>query len=130
MTQPHTARRNLISKRLAPAGSPPAVLMPFVESRKWGGTSLSLPRTLSGERRKRVEPTSLPRTRIRHGRFFADIIEDRRDPRIFFSIVQRSRSREVLFLGQSRSRLEAEMSACSFLADHTGRRATTGKRAA
>ncbi len=74
-------------------------------------------------------PASLPRTRIQQGRFFAEIIEDRRAPGTFFSIVQRNRSPEILFLGQSRSRLEAEMTACSFIADHTGRRAIA-KRAA
>ncbi len=86
-------------------------------------------RTLSGERRSRIVPASLPRTRIKLGRFFADIIEDRRRPVTFFSVVQRIRSAEIIFLGQSRSRLEAEMSACSFIADHTGRR-VTGKGAA
>lgn len=81
--------------------------------------------------RRRIEPAAVPRVRIRYpGRLFADIIEDRRFPKVVFCVVQRQDSPEILFLGQSRSPLEAELAACAFVADYSGQRKTARKLAA
>ncbi len=69
------------------------------------------------ERRWHVAPGSIPRKRITRGDLFADIIEDRRQPGLFLSVVQREGSPEVLFLGQSQTREEAESAALEFMRD-------------
>jgi hypothetical protein len=50
---------------------------------------------------------------------FADIIEDRREAQpIFFLVVQRHGSPEVLFVAQFRSQAAAESAAGDFIADY------------
>jgi hypothetical protein len=57
-------------------------------------------------------PACIPRTRLRHGELFADIIEDRRDRSpVLMCVVQKQGSPEILFLGQFRSRTEAKIDA-------------------
>jgi len=97
---------------------------------KWGSTVLSGLIEFSSERRRRIVPSSIPRTRLTRGKLFVDIIEDRRRPSLFLSVVQGPGSREILFLGQFRSRSEAESAADEFIADHLGRRKSLGKPAA
>ncbi len=72
---------------------------------------------IQSERRWHVAPRSIPRRRITQGEFFAEIIEDRRQPGLFLCVVQREGSAEVLFLGQSRTREEAESAALEFMSE-------------
>ncbi len=71
------------------------------------------------ERRRRIVPLRIPRTRLEQGELFAEIIEDRRcHPPVVLCVVQRRGSSEILFMGQSRSRSEAETAANEFISDY------------
>ncbi len=54
------------------------------------------------------------------GELFAEILDDRRRPEVFLCVVQRYGSPEVLYLGQSKSRSEAECAANEFINDYLG----------
>lgn len=60
------------------------------------------------------------RERLHDGALLADIIEDR-EPPLFFMIVQRQDSAEILFLGQYHSRSDAADAAREFMTDHLNR---------
>lgn len=81
------------------------------------------------DQRKQIVPASIPRTRVFGGDLFAEIIQDRRShPALFFAIVQRHGSTEILMLGQFRSRSKAQAAARQFMADYSRR--SKGQRAA
>jgi hypothetical protein len=82
------------------------------------------------ERRTQVVPASMPRRRFKKGKLFAEIIEDRRPPPVFFWVVQKQCSSGILFLGQTWSRSEAESAANQFIDDYLGgQRKSRGKSA-
>ncbi len=92
---------------------------------------VSGPYAFRPDRRRRVVPADIPRTRLARGELFAEIIEDRRRPAVFLCVVQRQGSPEILFLGQSRSRSDAQTTAEEFMSDYRrGRRQDPGKPAA
>ncbi len=75
------------------------------------------------ERRKQHLPASIPRIRLQRGELFAEIIHERRSrPALFFVVVQRRGSDEILLLGQFDSGSEAEASAKRFMADCVSRK--------
>lgn len=60
------------------------------------------------ERRSSFRPYLIPKTRLRRGDFFADIVTDRReDPPFFHVVVQHSGSNEILGLCQLQSHQSA-----------------------
>ena len=59
------------------------------------------------ERRKSRIPSAIPRSLFRRGNFVAEILEDRRAA-IFYCLIQRGGSSEVLFYCQSASAAEIE----------------------
>ncbi len=63
-------------------------------------------------------PASIPRIRLTVGELFAEILDDRRCPEVFLCVVQRYGSPEVLYLGQSKPRSEAERAANEFINDY------------
>ena len=69
-------------------------------------------------RRKQLIPALIPRTRLREGELFAEIVVDRRRPPLAHCVVQREGSAEVLFLGQFRSGPEAEWAGMDFISDY------------
>jgi hypothetical protein len=78
------------------------------------------------DRRKQHLPASIPRIRLERGELFAEIIHDRRShPALFFALVHRQGSPEILMLGQFRSRAEAGVAARQFMADHSSRTENT-----
>jgi hypothetical protein len=75
------------------------------------------------DRRKHNLPACIPRRRLRQGKLFADIIEDRRNhPLIAHCVVQRQGSPEVLHLQQFCSQSAAERAAKQFIFDYERRR--------
>ncbi len=82
------------------------------------------------DRRKHNVPACIPRRRVRRGKLFADIIQDRRtDPLIAHCVVQRQGSPEILQLQQFCSRSAAERAAKQFMSDYE-RRLKSSRRAA
>ena len=82
------------------------------------------------ERRKRVPPAAIPRVRRQRRQLVMDIVQDRRSPPLFFCIVQRHDSPEILMLGQFTSQSEAVRAGEAFMSDHLHREhATNGKAA-
>ncbi len=77
---------------------------------------------IQSERRWHVVPRSIPRKRLTQGEFFAEIIEDRRMQGLFLCVVQREGSPEILFLGQSQTREEAESAALEFMGEQADQR--------
>ncbi len=78
---------------------------------------------VSKDRRKQRLPSLIPRIRLQTGELFAEIIHDRRSrPALFFVVVQRRGSAEILLLEHFSSRSEAEASAKQFMADCSSRR--------
>lgn len=69
-----------------------------------------------------MAPRSIPHKRFIRGELFADVIEDRRMPGLFLCVIQREGSPEILFLGQSRTREEAESAAREFMTEQAGQR--------
>ncbi len=82
------------------------------------------------ERRKRVRPTAIPRTRRQRRELVMDIIQDRRRTPLFFCVVQRQNSPEVLMLGQFTSQSEAVLAGEQFMSDYLRREQTTTENAA
>ncbi len=96
-----------------------------------GSTAMSGRAVFIAKDQKQVDPAAIPGTRIRGpGRLFADIIEDHRSSQVVHFVVQKRGSTEILFLGQSRSRMEAEFAACAFMADHRRARKAARRSAA
>lgn len=83
----------------------------------------------SSDRRRRVVPAAIPRTQVKKAKLVVEIIEDRRTPQIFLSVVQKQDSSEILFLGQARSRSEAEAATDEFTSEYLGRRKALRKPA-
>ncbi len=82
------------------------------------------------DRRKHTVPACIPRRRVRRGKLFADIIQDRRtDPLIAYCVVQRQGSPEILQLQQFCSTSAAERAAKQFMSDYE-RRSKSSRRAA
>jgi hypothetical protein len=86
---------------------------------------------LGADQGKQIVPASIPRTRVFGGDLFAEIVQDRRSrPSLFFAVVQRQGSTEILMFGQFRSRSEAEDAARQFMADYSSRKRVSSKQSA
>lgn len=65
-------------------------------------------------------PKCASRQRLRRGELFAEIIEDPQ-PSLFFAVVQKQGTAEILFLGQYHSRLAATEAATQYLSEFSDR---------
>ena len=74
------------------------------------------------ERRKRAQPAAIPRVRRQRRDLVMDVLQDRRGPPIFFSIVQPHGSPEILMLGQFTSQSAAVHAGEQFMSDYLFRR--------
>ncbi len=84
---------------------------------------------IEAERRNRVQRDAIPRTRRHRRELVMDIVEDRRRP-MFYCIVQRQGSPEILMLGQFSSRPDAVHAGEQFMSDYLRReRDATGNAA-
>lgn len=83
------------------------------------------------ERRMKIVPACVPRKRLRRGQLLADIMEDRRShPPLFFCLVQKQDSPEILFLGQFRSGSAAAKAAGQFMSEYLTRQQKSHRQAA
>ena len=75
------------------------------------------------ERRHRVQPAAIPRTRSQQRELVMDIVHDRRQM-MFFCVVQPQGSPDILMLGQSASRAGAVAAGEQFMSDYLLRHRT------
>ncbi len=79
-------------------------------------------RRFGPERQKFARRFALLRKRLRLSELFADIVEDRRiGGPLYFCVVQRHGSPDILMLGQFRSYAEAAAAGRQFMADYLHR---------
>jgi hypothetical protein len=56
------------------------------------------------DRRRRQDPTGMPRTKMRRGQYYAEIVLDRRaKPAFYHAVVQKKGSTDILSLTQHRT---------------------------
>ena len=94
----------------------------------WGTCRLTAVTIVDNPKTQRCHPSkAVVKTHLKHGRFYADILTDWRDPRpCFIYVVQRHGSAEILAMGACNSEEEAIEYATDAIEHFRGKSATAG----